>query len=91
MPRKVTVLTHFPSPYQTELFDAVAASGKVDLRVFYLHQRDPGRQWSQREYHHAALELDRMPERLPEADAATLTAAVVDVAHVSSSGHFSVS
>lgn len=71
MPRKITILTHFPSPYQTELFDRVAASGQADLRVLYVCATVPGRQWSRRGYHHAALELDGPPAVIAEAAAAT--------------------
>lgn len=71
MSKKITVLTHSPSPYQVELFDAVAARGEVELQVLYLHHRDPARQWSQRHCRHAALELDNVPERLSDAEART--------------------
>ncbi len=35
---RVVVGTHFVSPYQAELFNAVAALGGLDLEVVYLHQ-----------------------------------------------------
>jgi glycosyltransferase involved in cell wall biosynthesis len=41
----VTVLTPVPSPYQVELFNALAAEGSVRLRVVYLLRRHDDRQW----------------------------------------------
>ena len=52
----VTVLTHFPSPYQVELFDAVARR-MPGLAVIYLHREDPTRHWTPRELGHAATFL----------------------------------
>jgi glycosyltransferase involved in cell wall biosynthesis len=42
---EVAVLTHFPSPYQVELFDAVARK-LPGLAVHYLHRSDPARHWA---------------------------------------------
>lgn len=44
MTPEIVVLTHFPSPYQVELFDEIArrASG---LKVYYIHRADPARSW----------------------------------------------
>lgn len=53
---EVAVVTHFPSPYQVELFDAVARR-LPGLAVFYLHRRDPARQWAQKPLAHAATFL----------------------------------
>src|SRR3989442_1787092 len=41
----VAVLTNIPSPYQVELFDAIAKQGRVDLRVWYCAERDVRRYW----------------------------------------------
>ncbi len=42
---RVGVLTNIPSPYQVELFNAIAARGRVDLRVWYCADRDLRRLW----------------------------------------------
>ena len=54
----VAVLTYTPSPYQVELFDAVAALDEIDLSVIYLHHRDHERDWTDRERRHASVPLD---------------------------------
>jgi glycosyltransferase involved in cell wall biosynthesis len=36
----VTVLTYLPSPYQVELFNAVAEAGECDLSVIYLRKQE---------------------------------------------------
>ena len=54
---KIFVLTHTPSPYQTEIFDEITASG-CDLRVGYLMSSDPARPWRQIEINHHATTLD---------------------------------
>jgi glycosyltransferase involved in cell wall biosynthesis len=41
----ITVLTHIPSPYQVELFDALDSGLKGRLRVVYLKRTSRGRQW----------------------------------------------
>ena len=46
MPLRVCVLTHFPSPYQVELFNAIAVDNRVDLSLIYLREWSRGRQWS---------------------------------------------
>jgi glycosyltransferase involved in cell wall biosynthesis len=55
---KVTIITHFPSPYQVELFDALAARGEIDLDVVYLHSCSPERRWQPRELRHSGFFLD---------------------------------
>lgn len=52
----ILVLTHFPSPYQVELFDCVAQSS--DLVVAYLHRQDRGRAWKEASLQHRALFLE---------------------------------
>jgi glycosyltransferase involved in cell wall biosynthesis len=42
---KVAVLTNIPSPYQVELFNAIATQGRIDLRVWYCAARDQRRLW----------------------------------------------
>ena len=42
----VTVVTHFPSPYQVELFNEVESQRPGCLQVFYLYSRVPSRSWS---------------------------------------------
>ena len=42
----IAILTPLPSPYQVELFDEVATTGAVQLRVVYLHPRHSDRHWS---------------------------------------------
>ena len=44
-PVYVCVVTLLPSPYQVELFDAIAAAGQLRLHVIYLQASEPGRQW----------------------------------------------
>ena len=58
---RVFVLTHFPSPYQVELFNALAAERNIDLEVFYLHQSHYTRQWMNQAVAHTAhyLNVDR--------------------------------
>lgn len=52
MTTRLVVVTHSPSPYQVELFDAVAALPGMDLTVVYLYRADPARSWSRREPRH---------------------------------------
>lgn len=56
---KITVLTKIPSPYQVELFNALAATrNDLQLSVVYLRERDADRSWSSRRLEHAATFLD---------------------------------
>ena len=52
----VTVVTHFPSPYQVELFDAVARR-LPGLAVFYLHRSHHTRHWTSKPPEHDAAYL----------------------------------
>src|SRR5689334_8733812 len=54
---KVLVFTFIPSPYQVELFDAIAESGEVHLTVVYVESGDPSRPWAERRRRHAAVML----------------------------------
>jgi glycosyltransferase involved in cell wall biosynthesis len=42
----IAVLTHFPSPYQVELFNEVERQRPGRLRVFYLFRKVPSRSWA---------------------------------------------
>lgn len=53
--RRIAVVTHSPSPYQVELFDAVAATSEIDLVVVYLYSADPSRSWSRSEPLHSHI------------------------------------
>lgn len=50
---RVAVVTLLPSPYQIELFDAVAAAGRLDLHVVYLQRFESGRLWSLPDIQHS--------------------------------------
>jgi glycosyltransferase involved in cell wall biosynthesis len=58
MVRKVRVFTHIASPYQVELFDAVARSGHLALDVCYLYQSNPTRLWETPEINHQHVFLN---------------------------------
>ena len=49
---KVLVITHFTSPYQVELFDAISTVKEVDITVVYLNKQSPGRKWASRKLVH---------------------------------------
>jgi glycosyltransferase involved in cell wall biosynthesis len=74
--KRVTVITHSPSPYQVELFDEVAGQGGIDLTVVYLHDRDPQREWGGRAIAHHHMYFTRQETRaaslLPLLDGADL-------------------
>lgn len=53
------VVTHFPSPYQVELFDEIERQQPGWLKVLYLFRRDPARSWKIQTAHHAHEYLDR--------------------------------
>lgn len=73
----VVVVTMIPSPYQVELFNAIAASGRLSLSAVYLQEKDPGRQWSRRERSHRAYiasdDLDASIQRVRSADLAVIS------------------
>ena len=69
----VVVLTHLTSPYQVELFDAVATDGRCALEVFYLHSTSNHRSWRERPIHHRHAVVGRniqqmVHERVAAAD-----------------------
>lgn len=41
----VAILTHIPSPYQVELFDALAADGRLRPSVVYVYRSHQARHW----------------------------------------------
>jgi glycosyltransferase involved in cell wall biosynthesis len=71
----IAVLTYLTSPYQLELFDALAKSGRCLLDVFYLHTSEPSRSWRRRDPQHRHLVLSNPVQeeayrRMSEADLA---------------------
>lgn len=54
----IVVITHFPSPYQIELFDEVERQAPGRLEVFYLHQTDRERVWKEMAMGHRAMFLE---------------------------------
>jgi hypothetical protein len=54
---KIFVLTDIPSPYQTEIFNELAASDCA-LHVGYLRRTDPARQWNHVRINHDSTMLD---------------------------------
>jgi glycosyltransferase involved in cell wall biosynthesis len=58
---RLAVVTRIPSPYQVELFDAIARGSGCELTVVYLHASDTDRSWSPRPLAHRAIFLDRDP------------------------------
>ena len=57
---KLLVITYIPSPYQVELFNAIALSGKFSLQVAYLYPNCDApiaKQWQQPEIQHDYLIL----------------------------------
>ncbi|MEL6495732.1 MAG: glycosyltransferase family 4 protein [Cyanobacteria bacterium J06623_7] len=58
--QNLLVITYIPSPYQVELFNAIADSGKFELKVAYLQtscDAPIAQQWSQPEIKHEHLIL----------------------------------
>lgn len=51
----LTVVTHIPSPYQVELFNAIEGEGEVSIRAVYLQQSSSGRQWAMEKCQHSFL------------------------------------
>ena len=49
---RVIPLTKIPSPYQVELFNAIAATAELDLTVLYLKEAD-AEKWAPREIAHS--------------------------------------
>ncbi|HEX6732471.1 MAG TPA: glycosyltransferase family 4 protein [Pyrinomonadaceae bacterium] len=55
---KIFVLTDFPSPYQTEIFNQITNTGGAELHIGYLRGLDPDRQWQLRPILHQSIILD---------------------------------
>src|ERR1043165_8385796 len=64
--KKVRVFTHIPSPYQVELFDAIAQSGHLDLEVCYLYSKSSSRLWDSRELRDKHVILNDETEKYGE-------------------------
>jgi glycosyltransferase involved in cell wall biosynthesis len=64
---KIFVLTHFPSPYQAEIFNEIARSADAELFVGYLQGTDPVRQWQAAPILHRSVVLDKHPDALNSA------------------------
>jgi len=54
----IAVLTHFPSPYQVELFNEIERQRPGQLRVYYLFRKAAGRRWSGASITHDHVFLD---------------------------------
>ena len=64
---RVFILTHFPSPYQVELFNALAGEKDIELDAFYLHRKHHTRQWLGQALLHTAHFLDIDPAAITNA------------------------
>lgn len=64
---RVSVVTHYASPYQVELFNAIATRG-VDLRVVYLHGSTQNRKWTASALSHETTFLDQDHDSFDEAN-----------------------
>jgi glycosyltransferase involved in cell wall biosynthesis len=55
----ITVVSHFPSPYQVEFFNAISKAQSEKFRVLYLYRQDPMRSWGKKliEHDHAYLDF----------------------------------
>jgi glycosyltransferase involved in cell wall biosynthesis len=58
---KIFVLTDIPSPYQTEIFNEIAANS-CELHVGYLRASDPSRQWNEIRIDHESTILNGGPD-----------------------------
>jgi glycosyltransferase involved in cell wall biosynthesis len=64
--KKLLILTHIPSPYQVELFNALAKSNSVSLKVAYLYSRSGStiaKHWQNSNINHDCLILDDRTEQ----------------------------
>jgi glycosyltransferase involved in cell wall biosynthesis len=72
---KVLVFTHIPSPYQVELFNAVALNGSLNLTVAYMHRSVSTRSWKLNPLHHKHIffeDHEKTTELQKKIDAADL-------------------
>jgi len=70
----IVVVTHFVSPYQAELFNAVTAFGGIDLEVVYLHQLFHSRHWKVNDLLHKSICLDNEAGYFNDAKSSVLRA-----------------
>lgn len=73
----IAVVTHFPSPYQVELFNKVESQRPGCLRVFYLYGRVSSRRWSGIGVSHVHAFLDTEVDAMPAAEKAISEADLV--------------
>lgn len=66
--KRVFVLTHFPSPYQVELFNAVARRDQVSLAVVYLYSSFENRSWALPEFSHEHILIEDEPRKLGQVE-----------------------
>ncbi|MEQ2005875.1 MAG: glycosyltransferase family 4 protein [Limisphaerales bacterium] len=59
-------MTHFPSPYQVELFDEIERQASGALSVCYLYEADPDRSWGKRDLGHRATFCEKDDPLAPE-------------------------
>jgi glycosyltransferase involved in cell wall biosynthesis len=71
---RVVAVTHYVAPYQIELFNAVAAQGRVNLKVLYLHRAHETRHWAGSSLFHETMFLDNGEKQLEEARAEVVSA-----------------
>jgi len=58
---RIALLTHFPSPYQVELFNEIERQRPGDLRVYYLFRKVASRSWAGVTISHDHVYLDETP------------------------------
>lgn len=63
--KQILVVTHSPSPYQVELFDAISGISGLSLRVLYLYAADPSRFWGRQEPKHEHFVVSEQQPELP--------------------------
>lgn len=73
----VTVVTHFPSPYQVELFNEVESQRPGGLQVFYLYSRVSSRSWRGVAMSHAHTFLDVDADGMSRSERAMAEAGLV--------------
>ena len=61
MTSRIAVLTHFPSPYQVELFNEIERQRPGRLRVHYLFRKVPARRWAGVAITHDHAYVDELP------------------------------
>lgn len=64
---EIAILTHFASPYQIELFDAVERLTPGAMVVYYLHRTHPTRNWMGNAPRHRARFFKDDPTAFPDA------------------------